>query len=199
MSIFLTGLVIFFVAHLVPIIRPLRGSLIGFVGERLYLGLFAIVSALGLVLIVLGFGDLQFDGSANPALWSPPTWTRHIAFLLMVPALILLVAAYVPSRIRDVVGHPMLLAIKIWALAHLLANGELASIILFASFLAYAVIDRIAVKRRAAAGISASGPLGARKGGIGGDVAAVVIGLALYAFMMMVGHNWLIGMPLIGS
>ncbi len=199
MGTFIIGLILFFAVHTLPMLGALRARIIGRTGAGLYLGLFSLVSAVGLVLIVIGFGELQFDGSANPALWTPPTWTRHIAFALMIVALILLAAAYVPSRIRDGVGHPMLAAIKVWALAHLITNGELASVILFGSFLAFAVIDRISVKRRAAAGISVRGPLGARSGGLGGDAAAVAIGLGLYAFLVFVGHAWLIGIPLIAQ
>lgn len=199
MTLFLIGLVVFFAAHAVPMVPALRRSAVEAVGANLYLGAFALVSAFGLVLIVLGYGDLQFGGPGNRELWSPPTWTRHVAFLLMIPVFVFLVAAYVPSRIRDALRHPMLIAIKIWALAHLLANGDLASVILFGSFLAFAVIDRISVKKRATAGMSARGPLGDRSGGLGGDVAVVVIGLGLYVFMMFVGHEWLIGVPLIGG
>jgi uncharacterized membrane protein len=80
--------------------------------------------------------------------WSPPPWTRWVAIVLMLPAFIFLVAAYVPGRIKETLKHPFLVAIKTWALAHLIANGDLASIILFGSFLAYAVYDRITLKRR---------------------------------------------------
>ena len=112
--------------------------------------------------------------------------------LLMVPALILLVAAYVPSRIRSATGHPMLIAIMLWALGHLLANGELASLLLFGSFLAYAVYDWISVGQR-----HARGPLGEAKGGLPGDVAAVASGLMLYALLLFWGHQKLTGVPLL--
>jgi uncharacterized membrane protein len=144
------------------------------------------------VLIVLGYGQMQGLGRGNPELWVPPAWTRHLVLLLMIPSMVLLVAAYVPSRIRSVVGHPMLAALKTWAFAHLLANGDLASVLLFGSLLAYGVWDRISVSDR-----PSPGPLGAAKGGIIGDVVAVVAGLALYAFMLLWGHAWLIGVPLL--
>ncbi len=103
---------------------------------------------------------LQGQGRLNPEIYTPPIWLRHITLLLMWPSMILLVAAKVPSRIRTMAKHPMLVGIKLWAFAHLLANGDLASLILFGSFLAWAVVDRISVKRRAALG-----PLGTRRAG----------------------------------
>ena len=106
------------------------------------------LSLVGLTLIVLGFYKLHLHPGKNPILWDPPTWTRHMALALMLPAMIALVATYVPSHIHVMLKHPMLVAIKIWALAHLLANGDLASLLLFGSFLAFAVYDRISVKRR---------------------------------------------------
>jgi uncharacterized membrane protein len=146
---------------------------------------------------VLGFHKLQLHPGKNPVLWDPPVWTRHIAVALMLPAMILLVAAVIPSRIRTAVRHPMLIAIKTWALAHLLANGDLAALLLFGSFLAFAVYDRISVKKR-----GAQGPLGnATPSGPLNDVAVVVIGVALYAALLLGGHQWLIGvspMPELG-
>ena len=117
---------------------------------------------------------------------------KHIVFLLMLPVFVLLAAAYIPSNIRRIAKHPMLLAIKIWAFAHLLVNGDLAGILLFGSFLAYGIYDRISVKQR-----GALGPLGARTGGVSGDIAAFAIGLAAYTFMLVAGHYWFIGIPLI--
>jgi uncharacterized membrane protein len=122
-------------------------------------------------------------------LFDPPMWTRHITLALMLPAMIFLVAAQIPSRIRNAVRHPMLLAIKLWALGHLLANGDVASLLLFGSFLAYAVYDRISVKKR-----GALGPLGAKQpGSIINDVLVVAIGVALYAALVFGGHAWLFG------
>jgi uncharacterized membrane protein len=104
----------------------------------------------------------------------------------------MLAAAYIPSRIRDILKHPMLTAIKAWALAHLIANGDGASLLLFGGFLAYAVYDRISVKRRAALG-----PLGDREGTLAGDVAAIAIGVAVFALMLLWGHQALIGVPIL--
>ncbi|MDB5641032.1 MAG: NnrUfamily protein [Hyphomicrobiales bacterium] len=185
------GLILFLGVHIVPTFPMARANLRMRLGENGYKGLFGVVSLLGFVLIVIGFGAARM-APWNTVLWSPPVWTKHIAFALMLPAFILLVATYIPSRIRDRAKHPMLAAVKIWALAHLIANGDLAGVILFASFLAYGVYDRISVKRR-----GALGPLGAKRGGVVNDILVVVIGVLLYAFMLIKGHAWLIGVPLL--
>lgn len=186
------GLLLFFAVHLVPTSPSLRAGLVERFGEPAYKIGFAVLSLIGFVLIVVGYHKLQVMPGKNPVLWDPPTWTRHIAFLLMVPAMILLVAAFVPSRIRTAAKHPMLAAIKFWAAGHLLANGDLASILLFGSFLAYAVYDRISVKQRVV--MQPSAPSNA---GWFNDALVVAGGLALYVFMLTIGHARLIGVPLL--
>ena len=188
----IAGLILFLGAHLVPTFPQARAGLARRFGDNGYKLAFSIVSLIGFVLIVYGFGQAR-TAPWNAVLWSPPVWTKHIAFLLMWPAFILLVAAYIPSHIRDRAKHPMLAAVKIWALAHLIANGDLAGVLLFASFLAYGVFDRISVKKR-----QALGPLGNKTGGIFNDVLVVLIGSFAYAFMLTFGHAWLIGVRLIG-
>ncbi|MGI9422009.1 MAG: NnrU family protein [Hyphomicrobiaceae bacterium] len=194
MVLFISGLVIFMGVHAIPMHTDVRTRLVLRLGEKGYAFAFSLASLIGFVLIVSGYGELQTAGSGNPVIWVPPTWTRHVTFLLMIPATILLAAAYIPSRIRDAVRHPMLAAIKIWALAHLMTNGDLASLMLFGSFLAFAVVDRISVKRRAA-----RGPLGERTGTLAGDLSAVGVGLVVYALLLFFGHGWLIGVPLIAG
>lgn len=189
MMVLIVGLILFLGVHLIPTQPELRDGLKERIGEGPYKILFALLSFAGLVVIVLGFHKLQVHAGKNPILWEPPIWTRHIAVALMLPAMILLVASLIPSRIRTATRHPMLIAIKIWALAHLLANGDLGSILLFGSFLAFAVYDRISVKKR-----GARGPLGAASPSSAlNDVLVIVIGLALYAWILLVGHQWLIG------
>ena len=192
MSLLIGGLVLFFLAHLIPTLPQMRASLVGRLGINAYRGLFSLISAVGLVLIVVGYGQMRGLARGNPELWTPPTWTRHVAFLLMVPAFILLVAAYVPSRIRMAVAHPMLAALMIWAFAHLLTNGDLASVLLFGSFLVYAAYDRLSVSGR-----PSPGPLGATPGRPFYDVVAIAVGLLVYALMLFWGHAWLIGVPLV--
>jgi uncharacterized membrane protein len=189
--VMILGLLIFFGIHILPTQVELRNGLVHRFGRAAYMGLFSLVSAIGLALIVLGYAKLHGGPvGKNPELWSPPYWLRHITMLLLIPSMILLVATYVPSRIRTAARHPMLAAIKLWALGHLLVNGDLASILLFGSFLAYAVYDRISVKHR-----QASGPLGDRKGGLPGDIIVVVGGLALYVALVFFLHEWLFGVP----
>jgi uncharacterized membrane protein len=192
MWLLLVGLGLFFVAHLIPTRPDLRARLVARIGAGRYSGLFSVVSLVALAMIVWGYGRMQGLARGNPQVWDPPAWSKHVTMLLMVPALILLVAAYVPSRIRNATGHPMLLAIMLWALGHLLANGDLASLLLFGSFLAYAVYDRISVGQR-----HALGPLGEAKGGLPGDVAAIAGGLVLYALLLFWGHQKLTGVPLL--
>lgn len=189
MTFLVLGLIVFLGIHLLPASPGPRDSLRARLGTGGYMGAFSAVSFLGLALIIYGFSQRTYV-----PIWTPPAFMKHIVFLLMLPVFILLASAYIPSRIRTLAKHPMLLAVKLWAFAHLLVNGDLAGIVLFGSFLAYGIFDRISVKRRGAAG-----PMGARTGGLGGDIAAVAIGLAVYAFMLLAGHSYFIGIPLLNS
>jgi uncharacterized membrane protein len=193
MIVLLSGLFLFFGIHLLPTQPNVREGIRKNIGVGGYMAIFNIVSLLSFVMIVIGYGQMQGAPTRiNPQLWVSPPWARHITFLLMIPAFILLAAAYVPSRIRDAAKHPMLASIKLWAFAHLLVRGDLAGVLLFGSFLAYGIYDRISVKNRVALG-----PLGTRKGTLRGDIIAVVLGLAAYAFMLLWGHAYLIGKPLL--
>lgn len=191
MLLLVIGLLLFFAVHLVPTSPSLRQGLVERFGEGTFKVAFAVLALVGFALIVVGYHKLQVMPGKNPVLWDPPAWTRHIAFLLMLPAMIFLVAAYVPSRIRTALKHPMLVAIKTWALSHLLVNGDLGSLVLFGTFLAYAVYDRISLKSR-----PASGPTTAPASAIN-DVLVVIGGVALYALMMFWGHGALIGVPIV--
>ena len=192
MALLIGGLALFLVVHLLPTLPSVRTELVKRLGTGLYRGLFSLASIVGLVAIVFGYRQMQGLGRGNPELWAPPAWIKHVVLLLMIPAVILLVAAFVPSRIRSAVRHPMLAALAIWAFAHLLANGDLASLPLFGSFLAFAVIDRISVTARASLG-----PLGNAKGGALHDMAVIAAGLALYLLILFWGHARLTGVPLL--
>lgn len=192
MLLMIVGLALFFLIHLVPTAPEVRRTLCERLGEGTYRLVFSVVSAVGLALIVYGYAKLHATPGKNPMIWSPPQGMRHATLLLMLFASILLAAAYIPSRIRTAAKHPMLAAVKLWALAHLLVRGDLASMVLFGSFLAWAVFDRISVKRRAALG-----PLGSSTGGIGGDIAALLVGVGIYVIMLLWGHARLIGIALI--
>lgn len=187
------GLVVFFTVHLIPTNPDLRKGLVARYGEGAYKLGFSIISLIGLVLIVLGYHKLQVMPGKNPVLWNPPMALRHATFLLMFAAIILLVAAYIPSKLRDMVQHPMLGAVKFWAFAHLLVNGDMGSIVLFGSFLAWAIYDRVSLKRR----VGGRGPLGDKPGTLAGDAAVIAIGAALYLGIVYWGHAALIGVPVL--
>ena len=188
MLVLVIGLVVFFAIHLVPSNVAMRDGLIARFDLVGYRAIFGVLSLIGFALIVIGFAKLQMHPGKNPQLWDPPLWTRHLAAALMLPAIIALVAAYVPSRIHTALKHPMLVAIKIWALAHLLANGDLAALVLFGSFLVFAVYDRISVKRR-----HALGPIGDKTGPWYNDLIVLAVGTALYLVILLWAHRLVIG------
>lgn len=185
------GLALFLGIHLLPTSPQTRTGLVERFGETSYKLAFSVVSLAGLILIVLGYHKLQVMPGKNPVLWDPPAAMRHATYLLMLAAMFLLVAAYIPSKLRDLVKHPMLGAIKFWAFAHLLVNGDMGSIVLFGSFLIWAIYDRVSLKSRE----GGRGPLGDKRGTLAGDAAVVVIGAALYLGMVYWGHLALIGVP----
>lgn len=190
MSLLILGLILFLGAHSFTTLRQPRAALIGRLGEGGYKGLYGVVSIVGFVLIAYGFATYRAGGYIQ--VWDPPTGLRHLTLLLMWPAFIALVAAYSPGAIKRRLKHPMLVAVKIWALAHLLANGDLGSIVLFGSFLAWAVYDRIAVKKR-----ELVEPRPLEPGSTRGDIIAVVVGTLLYVAMMFL-HPILIGVKVMG-
>jgi uncharacterized membrane protein len=186
------GLMLFFGIHLVSTKRELRARLIARFGESLYKLCYALISAAGLALIVWGYADYRATGWID--VWYPPKAMRHITVALMLPAVIMVVAAYLRGRIYTTLKHPMLTAVKLWAAAHLLANGDLGSIILFGAFLAWAVVDRISLKRRADPGgppIAVGGPLN--------DVLAVAVGVVAYLALGFAFHPVVIGVPVFGA
>jgi uncharacterized membrane protein len=184
MTLLIIGIVVFLGLHLLPTVPGLRERLIGSLGETGYKALFSLLSIAAFLLLVYGFAKAPVV-----QVWSPPEWTRWVAIVLMLPAFIFLVAAYVPGQIKAKLKHAFLVAIKTWALAHLIANGDLASIILFGSFLAYAVFDRITLKHRKPT--SLIGVPG--EGGPRNDVIAVILGVVLYVAFLVWLHPLLIG------
>lgn len=192
MALLIAGLVLFLGIHTLPMFPATRNGLVSRLGETPYKGLYTLLSFVGLGLIVYGYGVARFEGP--PVLYDPPFWLRHVTMLFMVPVFIFLVAAYVPSRIKTVLKHPMLVAIKLWALAHLLANGDLASVLLFGGFLAWAVADRISVKRRGS-GAGQIGALATAKPGKYSDFVVILLGLVLYGLFAWKLHALLIGVP----
>jgi uncharacterized membrane protein len=186
------GLVLFLGAHTLTTARELRASLIAATGEAGYKIGYALISFAGLALIVWGFG--QYRATGWIPIWSPPRALKHLNVALMLPAVILFVAAYLRGRIYTAVKHPMLAGVKLWAFGHLLANGDLGGIVLFGSFLAWAVYDRISLKRRADPG----GPP-IPVGGIGNDLIAIVVGIIVYLALAFAFHPVVIGIPVMGS
>lgn len=189
MAWLIVGLVLFLGVHSVSIVSPQgRDTLAQRMGESGFKGLYTLISFVGLGLIIWGYGLAR---QSPVLLYTPPNGMRHLAALLMLPVFVLLFAAYLPGRVQRAAKHPMLLAVKFWALAHLLANGTLADVLLFGGFLAWAVADRISVKRRAAAGLLRSAPT--VPASPVNDVAAIVGGLLLYAVFAVWVHGWLFG------
>jgi uncharacterized membrane protein len=190
MILLIAGLILFLGIHSLPMLSTARAGMVSRFGENAYKGLFTLVAIIGFGLIIYGYGAARLEGS--PQLYDPPFWLRHVTMLLMVPVFIFLVAAYVPCRIGRVLKHPMLVAIKLWALSHLLANGDLASVLLFGGFLVWAIVDRISVKRRAAGGGRNTGQTDP---GRYSDVGVILAGLALYGLFVWKLHVLLIGVP----
>lgn len=192
MPTLLAGLLLFFASHSVRILAaPWRARQIARLGEMRWKGLHALVSLLGLGLIVHGFGLAR---EAPLTLWSPPHGMAHPAALLTLPAFVLLIAAYLPgNRIKAAVGHPMVLGVALWALAHLLANGQLHEVLLFGAFLLWALVDFAVARRR-------EPPPGgsARQGAPGRDIATLLVGLVAWWGFAFHLHGWLFGVSPFG-
>jgi len=188
--ILIIGLVVMLGAHVFVTFREHRASLIARLGQGGYRGLFSVVSLIGLALIVWGYGAYRAHEWVQ--IWTPPVFMRHITVGLMLIAVILFTAAFVPSHIKAKARHPMLASIKTWAFAHLLSNGDLGSMLLFGSFLAWGVYARIAAKRR--------GDLGAvtAPAGWSNDAIVVVIGIVVYLLLGYYFHPYAIGVPVFG-
>jgi uncharacterized membrane protein len=187
----IVGLVLFLGVHSLTTQRDLRGSIIASIGESGYKIGYALVSLAGLALIVWGFAHYRASGMIN--VWYPPKFAKHITVVLMLPAVVLVVASYIRGRIYTALKHPMLAGIKLWAAAHLIANGDLGAIILFGSFLGWAVFDRISLKHRADAG----GPP-IPVGGLANDLIAVAVGFVAYLALAFAFHPVVIGVPVVG-
>ncbi|MET0668851.1 MAG: NnrU family protein [Xanthobacteraceae bacterium] len=187
-AILIAGLALFLAPHVFTAFRERREGVIASIGENAYKIVYSIISLAGLVLIFYGYSQYRATGWIN--VWNPPAWTRHVAVALVWPAIICFVATYSPGRIKTVLKHPTLVGLKLWALAHLLANGDLGSMVLFGALLAYAVFDRISLKHRTDPGAP---PIPV--GGVKNDVIAVVGGTVLYLLLGWWFHPYVIGVP----
>ncbi len=187
MTQLILGLVLFLGAHSVRIWgEGWRTRMRARIGENGFKGLYSVLSLLGLVLIVRGYADARLD---PVALWTPMLWTRHLASLLVLVAFVLNVAAYVPgNQIKARLHHPMVLGVKLWAFAHLLANHTLADLVLFGSFLVWAVLDYRAARQRDARAGTAYAP-----GRLSMTLVTVAVGVAGWAVFAFWAHAWLFG------
>lgn len=186
MVLMLTGLIVFIGVHVFSSLRGMRDVAVEQLGILPYRAVHSLLSIAGVLMIAYGYGDWRAAGPAQ--IWDPPVAMRHIALTLMLLSSIALGGYLVPSHIRAWLKHPMLVAVKIWALAHLLANGDAATMTLAAAILAWAVYDRISVKKRGV-------PLPVAPKGWGGDIVAVVIGGVLYAGLAFWFHPYVVGVP----
>ncbi len=190
--ILVAGLAVFIGVHVFITRRDARGRLIAKIGGPAYKIAFSVLAVAGLALIVVGFA--RYRGAGWVDVWSPPRWTHTIAVVLMWLAFVSVVAAYIPGGIRRRLKHPMLVGVKLWALAHLITNGDLGSILLFGSILAWAVYDRISLKTRPDTGIQ---PIMAPNRT--NDAVVILIGTIIFLAFGYVFHPLWIGVPVFGT
>lgn len=192
LALLILGLIVFIGIHVLTTRRALRAELIGRFGEGGYKAAFSVISVLGVVLIAKGFAIYRATGWVD--VWYPPKALRHLTVALMLPAVILVVASFIRGRIYARVKHPMLAGIKLWAVAHLLANGDLGSMILFGSLLGWAVYDRISLRHRSDPGAP---PIPV--GGVRNDAIAIAVGIVAYLALAFAFHPIVIGVPVVGG
>lgn len=188
MALLVLGLVLFLGVHSVRIVADdWRSAQIARRGEKAWKGLYTLLSIVGFVLIVWGYGQARTE---PVFLWQPPLWTKHLASLFVLLAFVLLAAAYVPrNAIKARLHHPMVASVKLWAFGHLLANGTLADVLLFGSFLVWAVFTFRAARRRDRAAGTLYPP-----GTVRGTALTLVAGVAAWVVFALWLHAWLIGM-----
>lgn len=184
MTILVAGLVVFFGIHTVPMFPEFKGSLQSRFGAMRFKGIYSLIALTGFALILLGMSRAEFR-----PVFTPPAWSAIVAGLAMPVAFCLLVAAYMPNNFRRVIRNPMLSGVMVWALAHLLANGDLASILLFGSFAAYSIVDIISANRRTPAETPPKQPLYR-------DGLALVVGFAAF-WVVRYFHAALFGVPVV--
>jgi uncharacterized membrane protein len=190
MTLLIIGIAVFLGIHSISIVTPsLRARAVASMGANTWRGVYSLVSAAGFILILYGY---HLARQAPVVLYVPPAWMRHVTFLLMLPVFPLILAAYLPGRIKTTIKHPMLASVKFWAFAHLLSNGLLADVLLFGAFLVWAVCDRISLKHRPPQAIRTAAP------GRFNDLIAVIAGLALYVIFILWAHVRLFGVSPLG-
>ncbi len=202
MALLILGLVLFLGAHSTRIFAEnWRQATLERLGEKGYKGVYTLVSLLGFGLMMFGFDQVRWD---SPVLWSPPVWAKHGAALLMLVSLVLLACVYSPrNAIKAKLHHPMVLSVKVWALAHLLANPRLADVVLFGAFLLWSVLNFRAARQRdrlAAASLSAGEGSGSLEPEVSSAATwrAIGIGVVVWAFLLSRGHALLFGVSPLG-
>ena len=191
MALLILGLVLFIGTHVFVTLRGARAAVLQAIGEWPYKGAVTVVSIVGVLLIGFGFGEYRRTEWVD--VWYPPHWTYYVTQLLMWPASIFVVSAYIRGNIWRTLKHPMLVGIKTWSVAHLISNGDLGSIILFGSFLLWAGYARMTLKRRNDA-VTPSLPANPHRN----DIIALVAGTLLYLALGLVFHPLVIGYPVFG-
>jgi len=197
------GLVLFLGAHSTRIFAEnWRQAVLERLGEKAYKGVYTLVSLVGFGLIIYGFDQVRWD---SPMLWMPPVWVKHVAALLMLLSLVLLACAHAPrNAIKAKLHHPMVLSVKVWALAHLLANPRVADLVLFGAFLLWSVLNFRAARKRdrlAAALAQETGEAGTLlvpEVSAAATWRAVGIGVVVWAVLLSRGHEWLFGVSPLG-
>lgn len=180
----LLGIVLFFGIHSASIVAaPARDRAVA-KSRNAWLGFYTLVSVVGVVLMVRGYAELR---STPTVLYIAPLWLRHVAALLLLPFFVFFIAPYFPGKIKTALKHPQLVSVKLWAVAHLLVNGTVADVLLFGSFLAWAVTERISLKKRPAR------PLPGAPESVANDIILVIVGLGLYVLFVTFAHEWLFG------
>jgi len=197
MALFILGLVLFLGSHSVRVFAEgWRTQKLAQWGEKFYKGMYSVASLVGFVLMVYGFSKIRWD---SPLLWVPPVGMRHLAALLMLPSLVLLVASQVPhNAIKAKLRHPMVLAVKVWALAHLLANGKLADVELFGALLVWAVLNFRASRQRDRQAVPDSSDGQVAPVDTSNTARVVLIGVAVWAILLFGGHTWLFAVSPLG-
>jgi len=185
MNILLIGIVLFFGVHLIPSFVALRNNLIARLGENKYKALYSITALIGLILIIYGMSKAEYV-----PVWQPPTWARNAVIITMLISFYLFAAADMKSNIKRFIRHPMLSGVLLWSGAHLLANGDLASIILFGSFATYSITDMVSANIRGAVFQQETYP-------IKRDVVSIVAGIIAYAVFVLFIHPYWIGVPVV--
>jgi uncharacterized membrane protein len=186
MLLLVVGLILFLGTHAFTRLRLVRDGMEARLGAQPFKGLYSLIALAGFGLIIIGYG--QYRAAGYIQVWTPPAALKHFAYLLLMPVFVLLIAAYTKGKIKAAVVHPMLAAVKLWALAHLLVNGDLGSMLLFGGFLAWGLFARIKLGKteRLVAPWSM------------GDTVAIIGGLIAWVVMLMWLHPLLIGVAAVG-